>query len=120
MSLFYSHFKCFYILSYIVISCLGAYIFPYITWEFRRQSQVSLDKYFLPYFSQPPSETLTLFSLRWSPSLLKRPSSSKITPSVRNFKCSAGYCLKRHMFISTMHLFLWWPSSPLNSVKSTT
>lgn len=61
-----------------------------------------------------------LLSLRWRPSLLKRPPSSKIIPSLRNVKCSAGYYLNRHMFISTKHLFLPWPSPSLISVKSTT
>lgn len=61
-----------------------------------------------------------LLSLRWRPSLLKRPSSSKIIPSLRNVKCSVGYYLNRHMFISTKHLFLPWPSPSLISVKSTT
>lgn len=48
---------------------------------------------FLLYFSPSPSETITFYVLRWSPSLLKR-----TIPSWRNFKCSAGHYLFRHVY----------------------
>lgn len=68
---------------------------------------------FLLYFSPSPSETIIFDVWRWSPYLHKRTS-----PSWRNFKCSAGYDLYRHTFISTAHLFLRrWDLSTQASLK---
>lgn len=70
------------------------------------------DNFLLP-FSPAPSETIIFDVWRWSPSLLKRTS-----PSWRNFKCSAGYDLYRHVSISTVHLFLRrWDLSTQASLK---